>query len=178
MHLAPKRALRIDADGHEHEVPLEAIAVGDSIRVRPGEKVPVDGEVIEGTSAVDESLMTGESMPVMKAVGAKLAGGAVNGSGGLVVRAEKVGRDTALARMIDLVAKARRSRAPAQRLADRVSGWLVPLVGLVAAIAFFAWFAFGPEPRFAFGLAAAVSAPIIACPWALGLATPMSIMVG
>ena len=146
--------------------------------MRPGEKVPVDGEVAEGASAVDESLMTGESMPVMKAVGAKLTGGTVNGSGGLVMRAERVGRDTALARMIDLVARAQRSRAPAQRLADRVSGWFVPLVGLAAVVAFLAWMTFGPEPRFAFGLVAAVSVLIIACPCALGLATPMSIMVG
>ncbi len=178
LDLAPKRALRIDADGHDHEVPLDAIAVGDLVRVRPGEKIPVDGVVIEGASAVDESLMTGESMPVMKAAEAKVTGGTVNGSGGLVMRAEKVGRDTALARMIDLVAKAQRSRAPAQRLADRVSGWFVPLVALVAIIAFFAWWTFGPEPRFAFGLVAAVSVLIIACPCALGLATPMSIMVG
>ena len=178
LDLAPKRALRIEADGHEHEVALDEVAVGDRIRVRPGEKIPVDGEVAEGASAVDESLMTGESMPVMKAVGAKLTGGTVNGSGGLVMRAERVGRDTALARMIDLVARAQRSRAPAQRLADRVSGWFVPLVGLAAVLAFLAWLMFGPEPRFAFGLVAAVSVLIIACPCALGLATPMSIMVG
>jgi Cu+-exporting ATPase len=178
LDLAPKRALRVEADGREHEVALDAIAVGDRIRVRPGEKVPVDGEVVEGTSAVDEALMTGESMPVPKAAGAKLIGGTVNGSGGLVMRAERVGRDTALARIIDLVAKAQRSRAPAERLADRVSGWFVPLVGLVAVLAFLAWSLFGPEPRFAFGLVAAVSVLIIACPCALGLATPMSIMVG
>ena len=178
LDLAPKRALRIEADGHEHEVALDEIAVGDRVRVRPGEKIPVDGEVAEGASAVDESLMTGESMPVMKAVGAKVTGGTVNGSGGLVMRAERVGRDTALARMIDLVARAQRSRAPAQRLADRVSGWFVPLVGLIAILAFLAWWLFGPEPRFAFGLVAAVSVLIIACPCALGLATPMSIMVG
>ena len=178
LDLAPKRALRVEADGREHEVALDAIAVGDRIRVRPGEKVPVDGEVVEGTSAVDEALMTGESMPVPKAAGAKLIGGTVNGSGGLVMRAERIGRDTALARIIDLVAKAQRSRAPAERLADRVSGWFVPLVGLVAVLAFLAWSLFGPEPRFAFGLVAAVSVLIIACPCALGLATPMSIMVG
>ena len=178
VDLAPKRALRVEADGREHEVALDAIAVGDRIRVRPGEKVPVDGEVVEGTSAVDDALMTGESMPVPKAAGAKLIGGTVNGSGGLVMRAERVGRDTALARIIDLVAKAQRSRAPAERLADRVSGWFVPLVGLVAVLAFLAWSLFGPEPRFAFGLVAAVSVLIIACPCALGLATPMSIMVG
>src|SRR5208337_4707323 len=178
LDLTPKRALRIDTYGHEHEVALDEIAAGDSLRVRPGEKIPVDGEVIEGASAVDESLMTGESMPVPKAAGAKVIGGTVNGSGGFVMRAERVGRDTALARMIDLVARAQRSRAPAQRLADRVSGWFVPLVGFVALLAFFAWAKFGPEPRFAFGLIAAVSVLIIACPCALGLATPMSIMVG
>ncbi len=178
LDLAPKRALRVDADGHDHEVALAEVAVGDALRVRPGEKVPVDGEVVDGASAVDESMMTGESMPSMKSVGSKLIGGTVNGSGGLVMRAEKVGRDTALARMVDLVAKAQRSRAPAQRLADRVSGWFVPLVGAAAALAFIAWMTFGPEPRLAFALVAAVSVLIIACPCALGLATPMAIMVG
>ncbi len=178
LDLAPKRALRVDADGHDHDVALTEVMVGDRLRVRPGEKIPVDGEVVDGASAVDESMMTGESMPVMKAVGAKLVGGAVNGSGGLVMRAEKVGRDTALARMVDLVAKAQRSRAPAQRLADRVSGWFVPLVVAAAVLAFLAWLTFGPEPRFAFALVAAVSVLIIACPCALGLATPMAIMVG
>jgi Cu+-exporting ATPase len=178
LDLAPKRALRVDADGHDHEVALAEVVVGDALRVRPGEKIPVDGEVVDGASAVDESMMTGESMPSMKSVGSKLIGGTVNGSGGLVMRAEKVGRDTALARMVDLVAKAQRSRAPAQRLADRVSGRFVPLVGAVAAVAFLAWMTFGPEPRLAFALIAAVSVLIIACPCALGLATPMAIMVG
>ncbi len=178
LDLAPRRALRVDADGHDHEVALQDVAVGDSLRVRPGEKIPVDGEVTDGASAVDESMMTGESMPAMKVIGSKLIGGTVNGSGALVMRAEKVGRDTALARIVDLVAKAQRSRAPAQQLADRVSGWFVPLVGAVAVLAFLAWFAFGPEPRFAFALVAAVSVLIIACPCALGLATPMAIMVG
>ena len=178
LDLAPKRALRVDAEGHDHEVGLEEVAVGDRLRVRPGEKIPVDGEVTDGASAVDEALMTGESMPSMKSVGAKLIGGTVNGSGGLVMRAEKVGRDTALARMVELVAKAQRSRAPAQRLADRVAGWFVPLVGAAAVLAFVAWMIFGPEPRFAFALVAAVSVLIIACPCALGLATPMAIMVG
>ena len=178
LDLAPKRALRIGPDGAEAEVGLDAIAVGDRLRVRPGEKIPVDGVVVEGASAVDESLITGESMPVPKSVGSKVVGGAVNGSGGLVMRAERVGRETALARMVELVAKAQRSRAPAQRLADRVSGWFVPLVIASAALAFIAWATFGPEPRFAFGLVAAVSVLIIACPCALGLATPMSIMVG
>ena len=178
LDLAPKRALLCGADGHDRDIALADVAVGDRLRVRPGEKIPVDGEVTDGASAIDESTMTGESMPVMKSVGSKLIGGTVNGSGGLVMRAEKVGRDTALARMVDLVAKAQRSRAPAQRLADRVSGWFVPLVGAVAVAAFLAWFAFGPEPRFAFALVAAVSVLIIACPCALGLATPMAIMVG
>jgi Cu+-exporting ATPase len=178
LDLAPKRALRVEAEGHDHEVALADVTVGDRLRVRPGEKVPVDGEVVDGVSAVDEAMMTGESMPSMKSVGSKLIGGTVNGSGGLVMRAEKVGRDTALARMVDLVAKAQRSRAPAQRLADRVSGWFVPLVGAAAVLAFLAWMAFGPQPRFAFALVAAVSVLIIACPCALGLATPMAIMVG
>ena len=178
LDLAPKRALRVDAEGHDHEVGLEEVTVGDRLRVRPGEKIPVDGEVTDGASAVDEAMMTGESMPSMKSVGSKLIGGTVNGSGGLVMRAEKVGRDTALARMVELVAKAQRSRAPAQRLADRVAGWFVPLVGAAAVLAFVAWMIFGPEPRFAFALVAAVSVLIIACPCALGLATPMAIMVG
>jgi P-type Cu+ transporter len=178
LDLQPKRALRIAPNGGEQEVDLDRVAAGDLLRVRPGEKVPADGVVVEGASAVDEALVTGESMPVPKSAGAKLIAGGVNGSGGLVMRAERVGRDTALARMIDLVAKAQRSRAPAQRLADRVAGWFVPLVVLVAALAFLAWALFGPEPRLSFGLVAAVSVLIIACPCALGLATPMSIMVG
>ena len=178
LDLAPKRALRIDGQGHDHEVGVTDIAVGDLLRIRPGEKIPVDGVVVEGASAVDESLMTGESMLAMKAAGAPVIGGSINGSGGLVIRAERVGRDTALARMIDLVARAQRSRAPVQRLADRVSGWFVPLVVAVAVLAFAAWALFGPEPRLAYGLVAAVSVLIIACPCALGLATPMSIMVG
>ncbi len=178
LALQPKRALRIDPDDVEREVALEDIAVGDTLRVRPGEKIPSDGVALEGVSAVDEALMTGESMPVPKAAGAKLIAGAVNGSGALVMRAERVGSDTALARMIELVARAQRSRAPAQRLADRVSAWFVPLVAFVAALAFLAWSVFGPEPRLAFGLVAAVSVLIIACPCALGLATPMAIMIG
>src|SRR5271166_254907 len=178
LDLAPKRALRIAPDGAEEEVALDEIAVGDLLRVRPGEKIPVDGVVVEGASAVDEALMTGESMPAPKTAGSKVVGGAVNGSGGLVMRTERVGRDTALARMIDLVAEAQRSRAPIQRLADQVSGWFVPLVIAVAVVASIAWVTFGPEPRFAFALVAAVSVLIIACPCALGLATPMSIMVG
>ncbi len=177
LGLAPKTARRITVDGDE-DVAIDIIAVGDRLRVRPGEKIPVDGVVIEGRSAVDESMVTGESMPVSKTEGDHLIGGTVNQSGALVLRAEKVGRDTVLARIVELVAKAQRSRAPIQRLADRVAGWFVPAVIAVALLAFAAWAAFGPEPRFTFGLVAAVTVLIIACPCALGLATPMSIMVG
>jgi Cu+-exporting ATPase len=177
LGLAPKTARRITDHGDE-DVAIDAIAVGDRLRVRPGEKIPVDGVVTEGQSFVDESMVTGEPMPVTKAEGARVVGGTVNQSGGLVLRAEQVGRDTMLARIVDLVARAQRSRAPVQRLADRVSGWFVPAVLASAVIAFAAWVIFGPEPRFAFGLVAAVTVLIIACPCALGLATPMSIMVG
>jgi Cu+-exporting ATPase len=178
LDLAPKRAKRIRADGSDEEVALDEVAAGDRLRVRPGESVPVDGAVIEGRSSVDESMITGESMPVTKDVGAKVIGGTMNQSGSFVMRADKVGRDTMLARIVQMVAEAQRSRAPIQRLADRVSGWFVPLVIAVAALAFLAWAIWGPEPRFAFALIAAVSVLIIACPCALGLATPMSIMVG
>ena len=178
LDLAPKTARRISGDGSERDIALAEVAVGDRLRVRPGEKIPVDGELIEGASAVDESMVTGESMPVAKRVGAKLIGGAINGSGGFVMRAQRVGRDTMLAQIVEMVAKAQRSRAPVQRLADRVAGWFVPLVIAVAVLAFLVWSIFGPEPRFAYGLVAAVSVLIIACPCALGLATPMSIMVG
>ena len=178
LNLAPKQALRIGADGKDEDVPLDAIAAGDRLRVRPGEAVPVDGEVLEGQSAVDESMITGESMPVSKGPGAKVVGGSINKSGSFVMRAEKVGRDTMLAKIVQMVAEAQRSRAPIQRLADRVAGWFVPLVIAVAVAAFVAWSLFGPEPRFTFALLAAVSVLIIACPCALGLATPMAIMVG
>jgi Cu+-exporting ATPase len=178
LDLSPKTARRVHADGREEEVSLDLISVGDRLRVRPGEKVPVDGEVIEGRSSVDESLITGESMPVTKDIGGKLIAGTINTTGSLVMRAEKVGRDTMLARIVQMVAAAQRSRAPIQRLADRVSGWFVPAVIGVAVIAFAAWAMFGPEPRYAYGLVAAVTVLIIACPCALGLATPMSIMVG
>jgi len=178
LDLAPRTARRLKDDGSEAEVAIEAIVVGDRLRVRPGEKVPVDGVVLEGRSSLDESTVTGESMPADKAAGDKVVGGTINQSGGLVIRAEKVGRDTMLARIVQLVAEAQRSRAPIQRLADQVSGWFVPLVLVIALLAFAAWASFGPEPRFAFGLVAAVSVLIIACPCALGLATPMSIMVG
>jgi Cu+-exporting ATPase len=177
LGLAPKTARRITAHGDE-DVAIDTIAVGDLLRVRPGEKIPVDGVVTEGRSAVDESMVTGESMPVSKNEGARVIGGTVNQSGGLVLRADKVGRDTMLARIVDMVARAQRSRAPIQRLADRVAGWFVPAVIAAALLAFAAWMLFGPEPRFTFGLVAAVTVLIIACPCALGLATPMSIMVG
>ena len=178
LDLAPKTARRIRADGQEEEVGLDVIAVGDRLRVRPGEKVPVDGVVIEGRSALDESLVTGESMPVTKTVGDKVIAGTLNATGSFVMRAEKVGRDTMLARIVQMVAAAQRSRAPIQRLADQVAGWFVPAVILFAIAAFVAWAMFGPEPRYAYGLVAAVTVLIIACPCALGLATPMSIMVG
>jgi Cu+-exporting ATPase len=178
LDLAPKTARRVAANGVEEEVALDTVAVGDSLRVRPGEKVPVDGKVIEGRSSVDESLVTGESMPVTKEVGATVIGGTLNQSGGLVIAAQKVGRDTMLAQIVQLVAEAQRSRAPIQRLADRMSGYFVPAVIAVALLAFAAWAIWGPEPRLSFGLVAAVAVLIIACPCALGLATPMSIMVG
>ena len=177
LGLAPKTARRISQAGDE-DIDIDAIAVGDLLRVRPGEKIPIDGVVTEGSSLVDESLVTGESMPVKKAVGTKVIGGTVNQSGGLVMRAEKIGRDTMLARIVDLVARAQRSRAPVQRLADMVAGWFVPVVIVVAIAAFAVWAMFGPEPRLAYALVAAVTVLIIACPCALGLATPMSIMVG
>jgi P-type Cu+ transporter len=178
LDLAPKTARRVRPDGSDEEMPLDKIAVGDRLRVRPGEKIPVDGVVLEGRSSVDESLVTGESMPASKEPGDSIIAGALNQSGSFVMRAEKVGRDTMLARIVAMVAAAQRSRAPIQRLADYVAGWFVPAVILVAVVAFAAWAMFGPEPRFAYGLVAAVTVLIIACPCALGLATPMSIMVG
>ena len=178
LDLAPKTARLVRGDGADEEVALDAVEIGDRLRVRPGEKVPLDGEVIEGRSAVDESMLTGESMPVSKAVGDRVIGGTMNESGAFVMRADKIGRDTVLAQIVQMVAQAQRSRAPIQRLADQVSGWFVPLVIAAAALAFVAWAIWGPEPRMAYGLVAAVSVLIIACPCALGLATPMSIMVG
>jgi Cu+-exporting ATPase len=178
LNLAPRTARRLQADGQDEEVAIEEIAVGDRLRVRPGEKVPVDGVVEDGRSSLDESMVTGESMPVGKVAGDAVIGGTLNQSGALVIRAEKVGRDTMLARIVQMVAEAQRSRAPIQRLADQVAGWFVPAVLLVAAIAFAAWAIWGPEPRLAHGLVVAVAVLIIACPCALGLATPMSIMVG
>jgi Cu+-exporting ATPase len=178
LDLAPKTARRIRADGVDEEVTLDLIHVGDRLRVRPGEKVPVDGEVLEGRVSIDESLVTGESMPVTKEPGAKVVAGAINKTGSFVMRAEKVGADTLLARIVQMVAEAQRSRAPIQRMADQVSAWFVPAVITTAVVAAVAWASVGPEPRFAYALVAAVSVLIIACPCALGLATPMSIMVG
>ena len=178
LQLAPKTARRLSEDGADHEVQIDSLTVGDRLRVRPGEKVPVDGVILEGRSSLDESLVTGESMPVSKEAGGKVIAGTLNQSGSFVMRADKVGRDTLLSQIVKMVADAQRSRAPIQRLADQVAGWFVPAVIAVAAIAFVAWALFGPEPRMAFGLVAAVSVLIIACPCALGLATPMSIMVG
>ena len=178
LDLAPKTARRLKADDSDEEVALDAIALGDRLRVRPGEKVPVDGAVVEGRVSIDESMVTGESMPVTKEPGSKVIGGTLNASGSFIMKAEKIGRDTMLARIVQMVAEAQRSRAPIQRLADRVSGWFVPLVIVIAVAAFAAWSIWGPEPRYAFGLVAAVTVLIIACPCALGLATPMSIMVG
>ncbi len=177
IDLAPKTARRMTA-GAEEDIALEEVAVGDILRVRPGEKVPVDGIVTEGRSSLDESMVTGESMPVTKEPGAKVIAGTLNATGSVLMRAEKVGRDTMLAQIVQMVAAAQRSRAPIQRLADRVSAWFVPLVIAAALLAFAAWAVFGPEPRFAYALVAAVTVLIIACPCALGLATPMSIMVG
>nr|WP_281271736.1 heavy metal translocating P-type ATPase [Hephaestia caeni] len=178
LNLAPKTARRIAEDGAEADVPVEAVMPGDRLRVRPGETVPVDGMVEDGRSSIDESMVTGESMPVTRAVGDRVVGGTLNQTGALIIRAEKVGRDTMLARIVQMVADAQRSRAPIQRMADRVSGWFVPAVIAIALLAFAVWAIWGPEPRFAYGLVVAVSVLIIACPCALGLATPMSIMVG
>jgi P-type Cu+ transporter len=178
LDLAPKTARRIGPDGAEEEVTLDQVHVGDRLRVRPGEKVPVDGDVVDGHSNIDESMVTGESMPVTKAAGSTVIGGTVNQTGALVITARKVGSETMLAQIVQLVAQAQRSRAPIQRVADRVSGYFVPAVIAVALLAFLAWAFFGPEPRLSYGLVAAVTVLIIACPCALGLATPMSIMVG
>jgi Cu+-exporting ATPase len=178
LDLAPKTARRINRDEREEEVSLDLIDVGDRLRVRPGEKVPVDGTVVEGRSSIDESMVTGESMPVTKETSDRVIGGTINRSGSLVIKAEKVGRDTLLARIVQMVADAQRSRAPIQRLADQVSGWFVPLVIVIAVVAFIAWAIWGPEPKLSFAMVAAVTVLIIACPCALGLATPMSIMVG
>ena len=178
LNLAPKTARRLTAAGEDEEISVAAVELGDKLRVRPGDGVPVDGAVLDGKSAVDESMVTGESMPVAKQPGDKLIGGTVNGTGSLVMRADKIGTDTMLARIVAMVAQAQRSRAPIQRMADTVSGYFVPAVILVAILAFIGWAVWGPTPALAYGLIAAVSVLIIACPCALGLATPMSIMVG
>jgi Cu+-exporting ATPase len=178
LNLAAKTARRLTAGGDDEVVPLEQVQVGDRLRVRPGDGVPVDGAVLEGRSSVDESMITGESMPVQKEAGDKLIGGTINGTGALVMRADKIGADTVLARIIAMVAEAQRSRAPIQRMADTVSGYFVPAVIAVAVLAFIGWAIWGPAPALAYALIAAVSVLIIACPCALGLATPMSIMVG
>ena len=177
LRLAPATARRVGSGGADEDVPLEHVNVGDQLRVRPGERVPVDGVVVSGESGVDESMVTGESVPVHKQQGDRVVGGTVNGAGGFVMRAERVGADTLLARIVQTVATAQRSRAPVQRLADRVSAVFVPAVMVVAVLAFAAWAVAGPEPRIAHGFVAAVAVLIIACPCALGLATPMSIMV-
>jgi P-type Cu+ transporter len=178
LQLAPKTARRVGDDGVDHEVEIDQLKVGNRLRVRPGEKVPVDGIILEGRSSLDESLVTGESMPVARESNDKVIAGTLNQSGSFVMRADKVGRDTLLAQIVQMVADAQRSRAPIQRLADQVAGWFVPSVIVAAIVAFVGWAWFGPEPKMAFGLVAAVSVLIIACPCALGLATPMSIMVG
>jgi Cu+-exporting ATPase len=178
LKLAPKMARRLRADGTDEEVPIETIQVGDRLRVRPGETVPVDGSVTEGSSSVDESMVTGESMPVGKAAGAKMIGGTINGTGSLTITAEKIGADSMLSRIVHMVAEAQRSRAPVQRLVDKVAAWFVPAVIAAAVIAFAAWMVWAPAPALGLAMVAAVSVLIIACPCALGLATPMSIMVG
>jgi Cu+-exporting ATPase len=178
LELAPKTAVRVKADGTDETVPIETLQVGNLLRVRPGEKVPVDGELTEGRGTVDESLVTGEPMPVAKAVASKVTAGTLNQTGGFVMRAEKVGADTLLSQIVHMVAAAQRSRAPIQRMADQVAGWFVPAVIAVAAVTFGAWLAWGPSPAFSYALIASVAVLIIACPCALGLATPMSIMVG
>jgi Cu+-exporting ATPase len=177
LGLAAKSARRIRDDGSEEDVALDAVQVGDRLRVRPGEKVPVDGVVLEGRSAIDEAMVTGEPIPVAKQAGDRVVGATINGTGSLVIRAEKVGAETLLARIVAMVAEAQRSRAPIQKLADTVAGWFVPAVIAIAAVAFVAWATLGPEPRMAYGLLNAIAVLIIACPCALGLATPMSIMV-
>lgn len=178
LGLAPKSARVIRSNGTEEDIPLEFVVVGARLRLRPGEKVPVDGVVIEGQSAVDEAMLTGEPIPVEKAPGSQVTGGTINGTGGLVMRAERVGSDTLLAQIVNMVAEAQRSRAPIQRLADQVSAWFVPAVIVAAVLTFIVWAMVGPEPRFVYALVNAVAVLIIACPCALGLATPMSIMVG
>jgi Cu+-exporting ATPase len=177
LDLAPKLARRLHADGSEEDIPLEHVRIGDRLRVRPGEKVPVDGVVLEGVSSIDESMLTGEPIPVEKTRGARVIGATLNGTGSLIIRAERVGSETLLAQIVSLVAEAQRSRAPIQKLADQVSAWFVPAVVIVALATFVIWYSIGPEPQLAHAVINAVAVLIIACPCALGLATPMSIMV-
>ncbi|HBP21772.1 MAG TPA: copper-transporting ATPase, partial [Planctomycetes bacterium] len=177
LDLAPPTARKLLDDGSERDVPLEEVVAGDRLRVRPGEKVPVDGTVVEGSASVDESMVTGEPVPVKKAPGDPVTGGTVNGTGGFVMQAERVGADTLLAQIVGMVREAQRSRAPIQRLADLVAAWFVPAVLVVAVVAFVVWLLVGPSPAFSYALLSAVAVLIIACPCALGLATPMSIMV-
>ncbi len=178
LDLAPKVALKLYDDGTEEEVPLDQVIVGDKLRVRPGEKIPVDGIVVEGHSTIDESMLTGEPVPVEKLEGDRVTGATLNGTGSFIMRAERVGAETMLSQIVNMVAEAQRSRAPIQKYADMIAGWFVPVVLVIAAVAFAVWFAIGPEPALSHGLIAAVSVLIIACPCAVGLATPMSIMVG
>jgi len=180
LDLSPKMARVLSEDGSEsdRDIPLEQVKVGDRLRVRPGEKIPVDGVVLDGSSVVDESMITGESVPVEKTAASRVIGATVNGNGSLVMRAERVGSETMLAQIVQLVSQAQRTRAPIQRLADRVAGWFVPAVIAIAVVTFVVWVSFGPEPRFAHAIVNAVAVLIIACPCALGLATPMAIMVG
>ncbi len=178
LDLAPKQARRVEGDGPESDIPLDQVRLGDTLRIRPGEKIPVDGQILEGRGAVDEAMVTGESMPVTKETGMRLVGGTINQTGSFLLRADQIGQDTMLARIVRMVADAQRSHAPIQRLADRVSGWFVPAVISIAALSCIVWSVYGPEPSMAFGLITAVSVLIIACPCALGLATPLSIMVG
>jgi Cu+-exporting ATPase len=178
LELAPRTAHLVPANGGDREVNVAEISVGDRLRVRPGEKIPTDGVVLEGASSVDESMVSGEPLPAQKSVSSRVIGGTVNGTGSFVMRAEHVGGATLLAQIVKMVGDAQRTRAPIQRVADRVAGWFVPTVLLVAVLAFVGWFAWGPEPRFSHALISAVSVLIIACPCALGLATPMAIMVG
>src|ERR1700686_3783858 len=178
LDLSPKMARLINEEGSERDIPLEEVKPGDRLRVRPGEKIPVDGVVLEGSSVVDESMITGESVPVEKTAASRVIGATVNGNGSLVMRAERVGSETMLAQIVQMVSQAQRTRAPIQRLADKVAGWFVPAVIAIAVVTFIVWVIFGPEPRFAHAIVNAVAVLIIACPCALGLATPMAIMVG
>jgi Cu+-exporting ATPase len=177
LGLAPKTARRINPDGSEEDVPVDALAIGDRVRVRPGEKIPVDGRILEGRSAVDESMLTGEPLPVEKAPGDQVVGATINQTGALVIEVERLGAESLLSQIVSLVAKAQRTRAPLQRIADRVAAWFVPTVILVALLTFCVWWAIGPDPKLAYGLVNAVAVLVIACPCALGLATPLSIMV-